>query len=157
MLDVFRQWVRQGRSSHWCQENFIVERSLRRAEDVRKQLIGILERFKLPVNTSGSDHSRIRKAICAGYFRNACRRSREDEGFRVDYVIYHELVQTTREYLRDVCVIDAEWLPELAPKLFTAADPGRLSKSKMAEKVRPLYNKFEDEAVWRLSKRYGRN
>ena len=177
LLDVFRQWVRQGRSSHWCQENFIVERSLRRAEDVRKQLIGILERFKLPVNTSGSDHSRIRKAICAGYFRNACRRSREDEGFRVlrddqqafihpssvlyqktpDYVIYHELVQTTREYLRDVCVIDAEWLPELAPKLFTAADPGRLSKSKMAEKVRPLYNKFEDEAVWRLSKRYGRN
>ena len=176
LLGVYRQWVRNGRSPDWCKENFIVERSLRRAEDVRKQLIGILERFKLPINTAGSDNSRIRKAICSGYFRNACRRSREDEGFKIlrddqqafihpssvlyqktpDYIIYHELVQTTREYLRDVCVIDADWLPELAPKLFEAADPGRLSKSKIAEKVRPLYNKFEDEAVWRLSKRYGR-
>jgi ATP-dependent RNA helicase DHX8/PRP22 len=177
LLEVYRQWIRHGRSTHWCQENFIVERSLRRAEDVRKQLIGILDRFKLPVTSSGSDHSRIRKAICAGYFRNACRRSRQDEGFKIlrddqqvfihpssvlyqkvpDYIIYHELVQTTREYLRDVCVIDPEWLAELAPKLFAKADAGRLSKSKMAEKVRPLYNKFEDEAVWRLSKRYGRN
>jgi ATP-dependent RNA helicase DHX8/PRP22 len=176
LLDVFRQWVRHGRSSHWCIENFIVERSLRRAEDVRKQLIGILDRFRLAINSSGSDHSKIRKAICAGYFRNACRRSREDEGFKIirddqqafihpssvlyqkspEYIIYHELVQTTREYLRDVCVIDPEWLPEVAPKLFTKADAGRLHKSKFAEKVRPLYNKFEDEAVWRLSKRYGR-
>ena len=176
LLDVYRQWVRSGRSTQWCQDNFIVERSLRRAEDVRKQLIGIIDRFKLPVNTSGTDHGRIRKAICAGYFRNACKRSREDEGFKIlrddqqvfihpssvlyqkvpDYIIYHELVQTTREYLRDVCVIEPEWLPELAPKLFAKAEAGRLSKSKMAEKVRPLYNKFEDDAVWRLSKRYGR-
>lgn len=176
LLEVYREWVRKGRSAEWCQDNFIVERSLKRAQDVRKQILGILEKYKLSIDTAGSDNSRIRKAICAGYFRNACRRSREEQGYKIirddqqvfihpssvlylktpEYLIYHELVQTTREYLRDVCVIDPEWLPELAPKLFATADPGRLSKSKMAEKIRPLYNKFEDEAVWRLTKRYGR-
>lgn len=176
LLDVFRQWERHGKSSGWCQDNFIVERSLKRAQDVRKQLQGILERFKLRVATCGTEYARIRKAICAGYFRNACKRDREESGYKIirddqqaaihpssvlyqkspEYIIYHELVQTSREYLRDVCVIDPQWLPELAPKLFAKAEAGRLSKSKMAEKVRPLYNKFEDEAVWRLSKRYGR-
>lgn len=176
LLEVYREWVRKGRSPQWCQDNFIVERSLKRAQDVRKQILGILEKYKLSITTAGSDNARIRKAICAGYFRNACRRSREEQGYKIirddqqvfihpssvlylktpEYLIYHELVQTTREYLRDVCVIDSEWLPELAPKLFATADPGRLSKSKMGEKIRPLYNKFEDEAVWRLSKRYGR-
>jgi ATP-dependent RNA helicase DHX8/PRP22 len=176
LLEVYRQWVRQGRSPQWCQENFVVERSLKRAQDVRKQIIGILEKYKLNVDSAGSENTRIRKAICAGYFRNACRRSREEEGYKIirddqqvfihpssvlymkspSYLIYHELVQTTREYLRDVCVIDPDWLPELAPKLFAKAEPGRLSKSQMGEKVRPLYSKFEDESVWRLSKRYGR-
>ena len=175
MLEVFRHWERQGYSSSWCTENFIVERSLKRAQDVRKQLIGILDKFKLRIERADGDYGRIRKAICAGYFRNACRRDRE-EGYRIirddqqafihpssvmyqkspEYVIYHELVQTTREYLRDVCVIEPTWLPELAPKLFAKADPHKLSKTKQGEKVKPLYNKFEDESVWRLSKRYHR-
>lgn len=175
LLDVYRHWEKQGFSSTWCSENFIIERSLKRARDVRKQLAGILERFGLPIKSAGSEFVKVRKAICAGYFRNACRRDRE-EGLKIirddqqvfihpssvlyqktpEYLIYHELVQTTREYLRDVCVIDPEWLPELAPKLYAKADPSKLSRSKQAEKVRPLYNKFEDEAVWRLSKRFGR-
>jgi ATP-dependent RNA helicase DHX8/PRP22 len=175
LLDVYRHWEKQGHSSSWCNENFIVERSLKRAKDVRKQLAGILERVGLPIKSAGSEHARIRKAICAGYFRNACRRDRE-EGLKIirddqqvfihpssvlyqktpEYLIYHELVQTTREYLRDVCIIDPEWLAELAPKLYAKADPNKLSRSKQVEKVRPLYNKFEDEAVWRLSKRFGR-
>ena len=175
LLEVYRHWERQGFSTDWCFENFIVERSLKRAQDVRKQLIGIMEKFGLRIVSARAEYSRVRKAICAGYFRNACQRDKE-EGYRIlrddqqvfihpssvlyqkspEYLIYHELVQTTREYLRDVCVIDPQWLPELAPNLFTKADPNKLSKNKQAEKVRPLYNKFEDEAVWRLSKRFGK-
>lgn len=175
LLDVYRQWEKQGYSSSWCRDNFIVERSLKRAQDVRKQLIGIMDRFKLKVDCALGDNSRIRKAICAGYFRNACKRDRE-EGYRIirddqqafihpssvmyqkspEYVIYHELVQTTREYLRDLCVIEPQWLPELAPKLFAKVDASNMSRVKQGEKVRPLYNKFEDESVWRLSKRLQR-
>jgi ATP-dependent RNA helicase DHX8/PRP22 len=175
LLDVYRNWERQGHSSSWCRENFIVERSLKRAQDVRKQLIGIMDRFKLRVDCALGDNSRIRKAICAGYFRNACKRDRE-EGYRIirddqqafihpssvmyqkspEYVIYHELVQTTREYLRDLCVIEPHWLPELAPKLFAKVDASNMNRAKQGEKVRPLYNKFEDESVWRLSKRMQR-
>jgi ATP-dependent RNA helicase DHX8/PRP22 len=175
LLEVFRQWQKNGYSSRWCVENFLIERSLKRAMDVRKQLIGILEKFRLPVESVGREFARIRKAICAGYFHNACKRD-PSEGYKVlrdnqevfihpssvlyqkspQFVIYHELVQTTKEYIRDVSVIEPHWLPELAPNLYSKADSNQLSKAKQAEKIQPLYNKFEDESVWRLSKRYQR-
>ena len=72
------------------------------------------------------------------------------------FLIYDELVQTTREYIRDVCIIEPQWLPELAPNLFAKAESGKLSKAKQIERIQPLHNKFEDESVWRLSKRYQR-
>ena len=175
LLEVFRQWQRNGCSSQWCYENYIVERSMKRAMDVRKQLISILEKVRLSVRSAERDSARIRKAICAGYFNNACKRDSSD-GYKImrddqqvfihpssvlyqrspQFLIYHELVQTTREYIRDVCIIEPQWLPELAPNLFAKADSGKLSKAKQVERIKPLFNKFEDESVWRLSKRYQR-
>ena len=31
-----------------------------------------------------------------------------------DWIIYHELVQTTKEYMREVCVIDPRWLVQVS-------------------------------------------
>ena len=175
LLEVFRHWAKNNYSSKWCFDNYILERSLKRAQDVRKQLIGILDKFKLPIASAGPDYARIRKAICAGYFHNSCRRDHED-GYKVlrdeqqvyihpssvmyqknpEYIIYHELVQTTREYVRDLCTIEPSWLLEIAPNLFSKADTKQVSRAKQGEKIKPLYNKFEDEAVWRLSKRFGK-
>ncbi len=35
-----------------------------------------------------------------------------------DWVLYHELILTTKEYMREVLAIDPRWLPELAPRFF---------------------------------------
>lgn len=35
-----------------------------------------------------------------------------------DWIVYHELVMTTKEYLRDCCTIEPQWLTQLAPHLF---------------------------------------
>lgn len=35
-----------------------------------------------------------------------------------EWLVYHELVLTTKEYLRDCCTIEPLWLCDVAPKLF---------------------------------------
>lgn len=40
-------------------------------------------------------------------------------GFTPDYVCYHELVYTNKEYMRSVTAVDGEWLAELGPMFFS--------------------------------------
>jgi ATP-dependent RNA helicase DHX8/PRP22 len=70
-------------------------------------------------------------------------------------VIYHELVLTTKEYMRNVLVVDPKWLIELAPKFFKQGDPTKISKTKAKEKIEPLFDKHALKDAWRLSKRPG--
>ena len=69
-------------------------------------------------------------------------------------VIYHELVLTTKEYMRQVTAIDAKWLVEFAPNFFRFADPTRLSRAKKQQKIEPLHNKYEEPNSWRISRAF---
>ena len=69
-------------------------------------------------------------------------------------VIYHELVLTTKEYMREVTAIDPKWLVEFAPKFFKFSDPTKLSKAKKSQKIEPLYNKYEEPNAWRISRAF---
>ncbi len=44
LLTVYNGWKASSFSNPWCYENFIQARSMRRAQDVRKQLLGIMDR-----------------------------------------------------------------------------------------------------------------
>jgi HrpA-like RNA helicase len=46
LLTVYESWKAQKFSSPWCFENYLQARSLRRAQDVRKQLLTIMDRYK---------------------------------------------------------------------------------------------------------------
>lgn len=67
-------------------------------------------------------------------------------------VVYHELVQTTKEYMREVTTIDPKWLVEFAPSFFKLGDPTKLSKYKKNQRLEPLYNKYEEPNAWRISR-----
>ncbi len=69
-----------------------------------------------------------------------------------EWVIYHGLLVTSREYMREVTAVEPRWLAEFAPAFFKVADATKLSKRKKAEKIVPLYNKFEEADAWRVSK-----
>lgn len=69
--------------------------------------------------------------------------------------IYHELVLTSKEYMRECMAIEPKWLTELAPRYYQQADPRHLSKRKRNERIEPLYDRFNDPNAWRLSKRRG--
>ncbi|KAJ4880660.1 hypothetical protein Rs2_37715 [Raphanus sativus] len=175
LLAVYEAWKAKNFSSQWCVENFIQSRSLRRAQDVRKQLLSIMDRYKLDVVSAGRNLTKIRKAITAGFFFHGARRDQQEGGYRTlvenqpvyihpgsalfqrqpDWVIYHDLVMTTKEYMREVIVIDPKWLVELAPRFFKVADPTHMSKRKRQERIEPLYDRYHEPNSWRLSKRRG--
>ena len=40
-------------------------------------------------------------------------------GFTPDYVVYHELVMTVKEYMQCVTAVDPQWLAEMGPMFFS--------------------------------------
>lgn len=171
LLAVYNSWKNHHFSQPWCFENFIQVRSMKRAQDIRKQLLGIMDRHKLLMKSCGRDVSRVQKAICSGFFRNAAKRDPQ-EGYRTltdgqnvyihpssacfqhqpEWVVYHELVMTTKEYMREVTAIDPKWLVEFAPSFFKIGDSTKLSTFKRNQKIDPLFDKYADPNAWRITR-----
>lgn len=63
-------------STQWCYENFIQHRSMRRARDVREQLVELMQRVEIDMVSNVSETDNIRKAITAGYFYHVARLSK---------------------------------------------------------------------------------
>ncbi|KAM6951415.1 ATP-dependent RNA helicase DHX8-like isoform 1-T1 [Aplochiton taeniatus] len=175
LLAVYNSWKNNKFSKPWCFENFIQARSLGRAQDIRKQMLSIMDRHKLDVVSCGKATVRVQKAICSGYFRNAARKHPQ-EGYRTlidqqvvflhpsstlfnrqpEWLVYHELVLTTKEYMREVTTIDPRWLVEFSPAFYKVADPTRLSRQKKMQRLEPLYNRYEEPNAWRISRAFRR-
>lgn len=175
LLTVYNAWAANGYSMAWCLENYVQGRSLRRAQDVRKQLVSIMDRYHHEIISCGPEYNLVRRAICSGYFRNAAKRDPQ-EGFRTlaetsgtvylhpssslfgrapEYCVYHEVVITSKEYMREVTAIEPKWLVEVAPRFFRTADPAKISRRKRQEKIKPLYDKYsKDQDSWRLSRQH---
>ena len=45
LLAVFDAWEKNKCSSQWCHDNYIQARVMKRAQDIRKQLVGIMDRY----------------------------------------------------------------------------------------------------------------
>lgn len=46
-------------------------------------------------------------------------------GCSPDYVVYHELMMTSREYMHCVTAADGRWLAELGPMFFSVKETGK--------------------------------
>ncbi|OKL61305.1 Pre-mRNA-splicing factor ATP-dependent RNA helicase prp22 [Talaromyces atroroseus] len=167
LLNVYNAWKQSNFNNAWCFENYIQARQMRRVQDVRKQLIQIMDRHHHRLVSCGRNTVQVRKALCAGFFRNAARKDQEGyktlvEGTPVylhpnsalfgkpaEHVIYFTLINTTREYMHCTSAIDPKWLVEAAPTFFKVA--AGLSKRKKAERIQPLHNRFAAPDDWRLS------
>uniref|UniRef100_A0A3Q3FST6 Pre-mRNA-splicing factor ATP-dependent RNA helicase DHX16 n=1 Tax=Labrus bergylta TaxID=56723 RepID=A0A3Q3FST6_9LABR len=152
LLNVYTQWLESGYSTQWCYENFIQFRSMRRARDVRDQLEGLMDRIEVEVVSSQGDSLPIRKAVTAGYFYHTARLSKG--GYKTvkhqqtvyvhpnsslfeeqpRWLIYHELVFTTKEFMRQVIEIDSGWLLEVAPHYYKSKELEDSSSKKMPRK-----------------------
>ena len=94
---------------------------MKKVREVRSQLVDICKQTNLPLQSCGSDWDTVRKAICSGYFYNSGKTKGIGEyvnlrtgmpchlhpssalygmGYCPDYICYHELVFTTKEYMQ---------------------------------------------------------
>ncbi|WWC59905.1 uncharacterized protein I303_102467 [Kwoniella dejecticola CBS 10117] len=172
LLAVYNGWKASKFSNPWCFENFIQTRAMKTVQDVRKQLIGIMDRYKHDLVSCGTNYNRVRMAICSGFFRNAAKKD-PTEGYKTlvegtpvsihpssalfqrppEWCVYYELVLTAKEYMHQVTVIEPKWLSEVAPTFFRVADQNKISKRKASEKIEPLFDRFAtNKDDWRLSK-----
>ncbi|XP_043238204.1 pre-mRNA-splicing factor ATP-dependent RNA helicase DHX16-like [Amphibalanus amphitrite] len=151
LLNVYEQWAETDFSTQWCYENFIQYRSMKRARDVRDQLASMLERIEVPlVSANKDDNTAIRKAITAGFFYHTARLTKAG-GYQTvkqsqtvhihpnsclfedlpRWVIYFELVFTTKEFMRQIVEIESVWLREVAPHYYKGKELDDSTNKKM--------------------------
>ncbi|TYH47964.1 hypothetical protein ES332_D10G035200v1 [Gossypium tomentosum] len=139
-LNIYKGFLQSGRSSKWCHKNFINYHAMKKVMEIREQLKRIALRLGIVLKSCETDMQLVRKAVTAGFFANACRLEAYSHGgmyktirgsqevyihpssvlFRVNpkCVIYHSLVSTDRQYMRNVISIDPSWLTEVAPHFY---------------------------------------
>ncbi|CAL1270973.1 unnamed protein product [Larinioides sclopetarius] len=155
-LNVYLQWKQHKFSSSWCNEHFIHVKAMRKVREVRQQLKEIMVQQKLPIISCGTEWDIVRKCICSAYFHQAARLKGIGEyvncrtgmpchlhptsalfgmGYTPDYIVYHELVMTSKEYMQCVTAVDGYWLAELGPMFYSVKESShsRLEKRKLAK------------------------
>lgn len=46
-------------------------------------------------------------------------------GYTPDYIVYHELVMTSKEYMQCVTAVDGHWLADLGPMFYSVKDASK--------------------------------
>ncbi|XP_022448120.1 probable ATP-dependent RNA helicase DHX35 isoform X2 [Monodon monoceros] len=138
MLNVYEAFIKHSKNSLWCQEHFLNYKGLVRAVTVREQLKKLLVKFQVPKKSSEGDPDPVLRCIVSGFFANAARfhstgayrTIRDDHELHIHpasvlyaekpprWVIYNEVIQTSKYYMRDVTAIESAWLLELAPHFY---------------------------------------
>ena len=99
----------------------------------------------MDIVAAGKNYNKVRRAICAGYFYNTSKLEstgayrtikqahtvhihpssslfKEAQESPPRWLLYHELVFTSKEYMRWVLIIQGKWLVEIAPHYYKSAD-----------------------------------
>ena len=140
LLNVYLQWRTNQYSSSWCTDHYIHYKAMKKAREVHAQLVDIMKQQNVPYTTCNGNWDVVRKAICSAYFYNSAKIKGIGEyvnmltgipsslhpssalfglGYTPDFVCYHELIMTSKEYMSCVTSVEGEWLAELGPMFFT--------------------------------------
>lgn len=150
VMEAWRATPKRERHA-WCREHFINKRSIEKAADIEKQLRGHLTQIRKDSNgkTAGSqsaaaamddDSEALRRCITNGFFMNAATRLPDGRyrcmssgvevhmhptssmfGKKADVVLFNELVETSKKYIRTITPIEGPWLIEAAPRYYSDA------------------------------------
>ena len=131
---AFKSSDAQNNAKQWCHDHFLSLRSLQSADNVRMQLLRIMEREELEmISTSFEDkryYENIRRALCAGFFMQVAKKESQSKNqyltikdnqnvllhpstvlsFDAEWVLYNEFVLTSKNYIRTVTAVKPEWL-----------------------------------------------
>lgn len=144
LLHVYQRWRTAGCRPDWCAKHYISSKSMRKAREVREQLLEIVKAEGMS-ESSCDDWDSIRRAIASAFFYQAARRKNVGEyinirsgvtcglhptsalygtGLSPDYVVYHELIMTRKEFMSCVTAVEPHWLAEAGPTLYVLKQAG---------------------------------
>ena len=140
LINVYNEFVNYKENQEWCFKNFLSFRNLKSAVSIRDQLASIMVKCSLRIHYLPSNNAlysiMIRKSILAGYFTQVAHLQKSGNYIVVrdnqvvaihpsslydakpTFVIYHELILTSKNYIRTVSGVKAEWLLLEAPNYF---------------------------------------
>jgi len=140
LLNVYKMWVKHGHSPVWCAAHFLHHKVLKKAQEIHLQLKEILSNQRRDTHiSSGANQDLVRQAICSGYFHHAAKMRGIGEylnlrsavtsylhptsalyasGSTYEYIVYHEVMVTTKEYLQHATAVEPEWLAQQGPMFF---------------------------------------
>ncbi|CAF1004366.1 unnamed protein product [Rotaria sordida] len=164
MLNVYHAFKQNHEDNHWCYENFVNYRSLKSADNVRTQLGRIMDRFNLKRSstefTSPDYYINIRKALISGFFMQAAHLEKTGHYLTIkdnqivqlhpstvldhkpEWVLYNEFVLTTKNYIRTVTDIKAEWLLTIAPQYYELSS---LPDCEAKRQLMHIYQRMENK------------
>ncbi|XP_043997362.1 ATP-dependent RNA helicase DHX33 isoform X2 [Gambusia affinis] len=137
LLNIYRAFKKVGGNKEWCRENFVNSRNMGLVKDVQAQLREICLKLNLKLESCGADTGNVRRCLAHGMFINAAELQPDGSYLALDthqavaihpssvlfqakpaYVVFNELLHTSRCYMRDLCLVDADWLLDAAPEYF---------------------------------------
>jgi pre-mRNA-splicing factor ATP-dependent RNA helicase DHX38/PRP16 len=139
LLNVYLRAKQFKFDAKWCNQHFIHSKGIRKAREVHAQLVDLMKQRKFDPYSCDGSWDVIRKAICSAYFYNSSKIKGIGEyinmlssipaalhpssalfglGYTPDYVCYHELISTSKEYMSCVTAVDGFWLAEVGSMLF---------------------------------------
>jgi ATP-dependent RNA helicase DHX8/PRP22 len=174
LLYIFNSWERLNYSKAWCSENYLQFRALKNASCTYLQLLGVIERFLKRKSDNAVSDLLVEKALTSGFFMNAAYITKEDiyktliSGIELcihpssslysrgpEWIFFNGITFTSKEYMREVQIVNPTWLVELSPLLFCFKSEFKISRRHMYRTVEPLYDGSNDPRAWRLTKRRG--
>ncbi|GAM19019.1 hypothetical protein SAMD00019534_021940 [Acytostelium subglobosum LB1] len=147
LLNLFNIFSRKSKSdSSWCHENQINYKVMLRCVQVRKQLLAYAKKYQIKLISITDNNDKnipdktvpIRKAIVSGFFTNAAHLQPDGSYQTVkdkhklwihptsvlstvnspEWVLFHDVTVTTKEFMKELCVIEPSWLYEIAPHFY---------------------------------------
>ncbi|CAF1614124.1 unnamed protein product [Adineta ricciae] len=137
LLNVYKSFISNKKNKEWCQANKINRRNLLRACAIRKQLRRICIELQLNIKSCGTKYQLVRQALAQGLFMNVAEYFKENDyrtindrhvvkihpssvlfGAKPSLVVFTELIQTTKRFIRDITVVEPGWLIESNPDYF---------------------------------------
>ncbi|TRY57199.1 hypothetical protein DNTS_003281 [Danionella cerebrum] len=127
LLNIYRAFRKAGGNKDWCRENFVNSRNM-----------GLVSEMNLKLESSLAEPVNVRRCLAQGLFTNAAELQPDGSYLTLDSrqkvsihpssvlfqckpacVVYTSLTQTSRCFIRDLTLIDRDWLSsEALPESF---------------------------------------
>jgi len=174
MLYIFKSWIEKDFSPSWCMENFIQARALKTVNDIVLQIILLIERTGVIIETFNCEFMNILKSFTCGYFMNTAKKTTDisyitfNNNFilsvhptsslfnqQPEWIIYQYSIYCIKDYMKNLISIDPVWLPYFASNFCLCIPFNCYIIIKHIFSLEQLYDRRYEILNWRLSKRRG--